>query len=85
MSEFTANGKQRIVKLLELSEIILKTGNARGFIKENSEFIASTVPSDFFLFDELVSQGDPFEDLKSLSNKIHAGTTKRPDRQSIRI
>jgi hypothetical protein len=71
MSEFTANGKQRIVKLLELSE--------------NSEFIASTVPSDFFLFDELVSQGDPFEDLKSLSNKIHAGTTKRPDRQSIRI
>jgi len=71
MSEFTTTANQRLLKLLELSELILKTGNARGFIKENSEFIASIVPSDFiFLFDELVNQGHPIEDMKRLSNKI---------------
>ena len=71
MSEFTTNTNQRFLKLLELSEFILKTGNARGFINENSEFIDSVVPSDFiFLFDELVSLGHKIEDLKRLSNKI---------------
>ena len=71
MSEFTTNANQRLLELLELSELILTTGNARGFITKNSEFIASIVPSDFiFLFDELVNQGHPIEDLKRLSNKI---------------
>lgn len=71
MSDFSAKANQRLLKLLELSELILKTGNARGFIKENSEFIASVVPSDFiFLFDELVNRRHPIEDLKHLSNKI---------------
>jgi PAS domain S-box-containing protein len=71
MSEFTDNQNQRISRLMDLSELILKTGNARGFILENKDFIASVVPYDFiFLFDELVSQGHKMEDLKSLSNKI---------------
>ena len=71
MFEFTENSDQRLSRLLELSELILKTGNARGFIKKNREFIASVVPSDFiFLFDKLVGQGHKIEDLKSLSNKI---------------
>ncbi len=71
MSEFSDNRNQRLSRLLDLSELILKTGNARGFIKGNKDFIASVIPSDFiFLFDELVRQGYPIEDLKSLSNKI---------------
>jgi DUF438 domain-containing protein len=71
MSEYTTNANQRLIKLLDLSELILKTGNARGFINKNSKFIASIVPSDFiFLFDELVKQGHQIEDLKRLSNKI---------------
>ena len=71
MSEFTDNRDQRLSRLLELSDLMLKTGNARGFTEENTNFIASVIPSDFiFLFDELVSQGRPIEDLKGLSNKI---------------
>ncbi len=71
MSEFTDKQSQRISRLIELSDLILKTGNARGFILENKDFIASVLPSDFiFLFDELMRQGHKMEDMKSLSNKI---------------
>ena len=71
MSEFTDSRDQRLARLLELSDLMLKTGNARGFTEENTKFIASVIPSDFiYLFDELVSQGRPIEDLKGLSNKI---------------
>jgi PAS domain S-box-containing protein len=71
MSEFADKQSQRISRLIELSDLILKTGNARGFILENKDFIASVVPSDFiFLFDELMRQGHKMEDMKILSNKI---------------
>ncbi len=60
-----------MLKLRELSELILKTGNAHSFIKENEDFIAKVRPSDFIvLFDEIVREGYPMDEIKSYVNKI---------------
>jgi len=71
MSEISKTKEKRLASLLEVSNIILKTGNASTFIKENKDFIDSVIPSDFIaLFDQLVKDGNSIEDLKVASNKI---------------
>ncbi|MGQ8336301.1 DUF438 domain-containing protein [Sunxiuqinia sp. A32] len=71
MSEFTNTKEKRLVKLLQLAKIILGTGNPRSFVVTNKEFINTVIPSDFIaLFDELIKQKHPIENLKALSNKI---------------
>ena len=71
MSEFTNNKERRILKLKEVSELLLSTGNVRGFILENEEFIQTVLPADFiYLFDQLLREGYPMEKLKVLSNKV---------------
>lgn len=71
MSEFSLTRKQRQEKLLEVSSILLQTGNAHGFIVNNRDFIATVIPSDFIeLFDELIQHGHRIEDLKPFSNKL---------------
>ncbi|MDA3853263.1 MAG: hypothetical protein PF444_03355, partial [Bacteroidales bacterium] len=71
MSELSQTKEKRLALLLEVSNIILKTGNASVFIKENQDFINSVIPSDFIvLFDQLVKDGHKIEDLKVASNKI---------------
>ncbi len=71
MSEISQNQNKRIKKLIEVSELTIKTGNARSFILENREFINKVIPSDFiFLFDELIRLGYTMDELKTASNKI---------------
>jgi DUF438 domain-containing protein len=71
MSEFTNKRESRILKLKEVSELLLNTGNAREFIVENEEFIQTVLPTDFiYLFDQLVSEGYPMGKLKLVSNKV---------------
>ncbi|MBN1118107.1 MAG: DUF438 domain-containing protein [Bacteroidales bacterium] len=58
-------------KLLEVSKLILETGNAHSFIIENKDFIPTVIPSDFItLFDEIIKQGHKLEDIKVLTNKV---------------
>ncbi|GAB1404808.1 MAG: PAS domain-containing protein [Lentimicrobiaceae bacterium] len=65
------NKLSRIAKLHEVSDMLLKTGNARSFILANPDFLSTVVPSDFItLFDEIIQQGTPLEDVKALSNKL---------------
>jgi len=71
MSEISQNQNKRIKKLIEVSELTIKTGNARSFILENREFINKVIPFDFiFLFDELIRLGYTMDELKTASNKI---------------
>ncbi len=71
MSEFTNTKQQRIEKLLEVSKLILETGNAHSFITENKDFISTVIPSDFItLFDEIIKEGYKMEDIKVLTNKV---------------
>ncbi|QQS51258.1 MAG: DUF438 domain-containing protein [Bacteroidota bacterium] len=71
MSEFTNTKEKRLSKLIEVSELILKTGNASSFIKENKDFIPTVIPTDFItLFDEIIKQGYKMDDIKVLSNKV---------------
>jgi len=71
VSEFSLSRKQRQEKLLEVSDALLKTGNAHTFIVNNRDFIATVIPSDFIeLFDELIRRGHRIEDLKPFSNKL---------------
>jgi DUF438 domain-containing protein len=71
MSEFTNSKAKRFHKLHEVSKMILETGNARPFILANPEFIHTVVPDDFIpLFDEIIQQGKPMEDIKTLTNKL---------------
>lgn len=71
MSEISQNQNKRIKKLIEVSELTIKTGNARSFILENREFINKVIPSDFIiLFDELIRLGYTMDELKTASNKI---------------
>ncbi|MGQ1948529.1 DUF438 domain-containing protein [Geofilum sp. OHC36d9] len=71
MSEFTNTKAKRIAKLMELSHLLLNTGNAQSFIRENEGFIDSVIPTDFItLFDELIKDGHPMEDIKVLTNKV---------------
>ncbi len=71
MSELSKTKEKRLIKLLEVSHLILETGNARSFIVENPLFIESVIPSDFItLFDELIKEGYTIEKLKPASNKI---------------
>lgn len=71
MSEISKNQKARLKKLKEASYQILKTGSAQSFIKNNEEFIQQIVPMDFIpLFDEIIQEGYPMEDIKTLTNKI---------------
>jgi len=60
-----------MVKLKEVSKLMLEGGNARAFILDNEDFISTVIPTDFIgLFDELVKEAYPIEDLKALSNKV---------------
>ena len=71
MSEFTNSKAKRLHKLQEVSKMILETGNARPFILANLDFIPTVVPTDFItLFDEIIQQGAPMEDIKTLTNKL---------------
>jgi uncharacterized protein len=71
MSEFSTSKEKRVAKLLEVSRLVLKTGNARFFVDENPGFIQTVIPSDFIiLFDELIKEGYPLDELKTCSNKI---------------
>lgn len=71
MSELSKTNQYRLNKLLEVSRLTLKTGNARSFILENQSFIDTVIPNDFItLFDELVKEGYDMEALKAASNKI---------------
>ncbi len=71
MSEFTNTKQQRIEKLLEVSKLILETGNAHSFITENKDFISTVIPTDFVtLFDEIIKEGYKMEDIKVLTNKV---------------
>lgn len=71
MSEFTKTFEKRLVKLKEVAELLLETGNARSFIIANKDFIPTVVPSDFItLFDEIIKDGYKMEDIKILTNKI---------------
>lgn len=71
MSELTNTKAKRIHKLHEVSKMIMETGNARPFIVANSDFISAVTPSDFItLFDEIIQQGTPMEEVKMLTNKL---------------
>ncbi|WP_163713355.1 DUF438 domain-containing protein [Mangrovibacterium lignilyticum] len=71
MSEFTNTKQGRIEKLKEVSKQILETGNAHAFVVENETFIPTVIPSDFItLFDEIIRDGYPMEDIKVLTNKL---------------
>ena len=71
MSEFTNTKAKRLQKLHEVSKMLLETGNARPFIVANLDFIPTVIPSDFItLFDEIIQQGTPMEDVKTLTNKL---------------
>lgn len=71
MSEFTNKKAVRVKKLIEVSKLLLETGNARPFIIENEDFIQTVIPEDFItLFDELIKEGVKVDDLKPLTNKV---------------
>lgn len=71
MSEFTKTKAKRILKLKEVSKLILKTGNAKSFIDANKEFIPTVIPTDFIeLFDEIIKEGYKMDDVKVLTNKV---------------
>lgn len=71
MSEFTNRKQPRIEKLLEVSRMILETGNARPFIIKNRDFIPTVIPTDFItLFDEIIKEGYEMRDVKTLTNKV---------------
>jgi len=71
MSEFSKTKQNRLTKLREVSHLLLKTGNAHSFVIQNKAFIDTVIPIDFItLFDELVGEGHPMGDLKTLTNKV---------------
>lgn len=71
MSEFSNTQEKRLIKLKEVSLLILQTGNAQSFIQANADFISTVIPEDFILlFDQLVTEGHSISDLKALSNKL---------------
>lgn len=71
MSEFSDTKSIRLAKLLEVSRMVIETGNARPFILANPGFTETVVPSDFItLFDVLVKEGYDTETLKTCANKI---------------
>ena len=71
MSEFTKTNEKRLIKLKEVSKLILETGNAHSFVIANKDFIPTVIPADFIaLFDILVKEGISVEDLKRLASKL---------------
>jgi len=71
MSAFTDTKENRLLKLKEVSRILLETGNARSFIMSHEDFIPKVIPTDFItLFDEIVREGYAMEDIKILTNKV---------------
>lgn len=71
MSEFTETKEKRLLKLKEVSRLLLETGNAHSFVVANKDFIPTVVPSDFItLFDEIIKEGHDMTDIKLLSNKV---------------
>ncbi len=71
MSEFTDKKEERVAKLLEVSRLLLESGNARSFIISNKAFIDQVIPSDFIsLFDVLLKEGYEMEGMKVLTNKV---------------
>ncbi|NLU37549.1 MAG: DUF438 domain-containing protein [Bacteroidales bacterium] len=71
MSEFTLTKEKRVDKLLEVSKLILNSGDVHAFISENKSFISSAIPSDFImLFDELIQEGHSMKRMKMLVNKV---------------
>lgn len=71
MSELSQTNKYRQKKLIEVSKLTIKTGNARSFILDNRDFIDTVIPSDFItLFDTLILEGFEIEELKTCANKV---------------
>ena len=71
MSEFTLTKEKRVDKLLEVSKLILNSGDVHAFISENKSFISSAIPSDFImLFDELIQEGQSMRRMQMLVNKV---------------
>ena len=71
MSGFSNSKNKRLGKLMEVSHLLLETGNASDFISGNKSFINTVVPTDFItLFDELIKEGHQMEEIKVLTNKV---------------
>jgi DUF438 domain-containing protein len=71
MSELSQTKEYRQEKLIDISKLIIKTGNARDFIINNKDFIDTVIPSDFItLFDTLVVDGYDIAELKMCANKV---------------
>jgi len=71
VSEFSNSKDKRLVKLMEVSHLLLETGNASSFISGNKSFIDTVIPTDFItLFDELIKEGHQMEEMKVLTNKV---------------
>ena len=71
MSEFTSTKEKRLVKLMEVSHLLLKSCNAQSFIQANKAFIETVIPTDFItLFDEIIKEGHKIDDIKVLTNKV---------------
>ncbi len=71
MSELSNTKDKRLVKLKEVSKLLLDTGNAHSFIVENEEFITTVIPTDFItLFDDIIKDGYKMEDIKVLANRV---------------
>ncbi len=71
MSELSNTKQHRLDKLLEVSILVIETGNAKSFIDANKNFLTTVIPSDFItLFHELICQGHEISVLKTASNKI---------------
>jgi hypothetical protein len=71
MSEFTQHKTDRVKKLVQLFEGILKGENLGQLVTENQILIDSTIPSDVIsLVDQLVLMKIPMADLKKGINKL---------------
>ncbi|MDX2444164.1 MAG: PAS domain-containing protein [Bacteroidales bacterium] len=71
MADFTLTKEHRLIKLKQVSKLLLETGNAHSFIIENKEFIPTVIPTDFIrLFDEIIKDGHKMDDIKVLTNKV---------------
>ena len=71
MADFVLTKEHRLIKLKQVSKLLLETGNAHSFIIENKEFIPTVIPTDFIrLFDEIIKDGHKMDDIKVLTNKV---------------
>jgi hypothetical protein len=83
MSEFTQHKTDRVKKLVQLFEGILKAENLGQLVAENQKLINSKIPSDVIsLVDQLVLMKIPMPEMKKginkLLNLLHKTLTEYP-------